>query len=82
LKVAGVMPGRYQVEVSAGPVVFTGAFGNPSSSRGLGLFGSTSMTLSGTGEGSHLAHDVDARHEHRRDFRDWDLRHGTRRSSR
>ena len=33
------------------PIVFTGAFGNPSSTRGLGLFGSTSMTLSGTARG-------------------------------
>jgi hypothetical protein len=29
------------------PIVFTGAFGVPSSGRGLGLFGSTSMTVSG-----------------------------------
>ena len=29
------------------PIIFTGAFGNPSSTKGLGLFGSTSMTISG-----------------------------------
>jgi hypothetical protein len=29
------------------PIVFTGAFGVPSSGRGLGLFGSSSMTVSG-----------------------------------
>ncbi|HEV8435119.1 MAG TPA: IPT/TIG domain-containing protein, partial [Thermoanaerobaculia bacterium] len=29
------------------PIVWTGAFGVPSSGRGLGLFGSTSMTVSG-----------------------------------
>lgn len=28
------------------PIIYTGTFGNPSSTRGLGLFGSTSMTLS------------------------------------
>ncbi len=33
------------------PIIFTGAFGNPSSSRGLGLFGSSSMTLSGAAKG-------------------------------
>jgi hypothetical protein len=29
------------------PIVFTGAFGNPVAGKGLGLFGSTSMTISG-----------------------------------
>jgi hypothetical protein len=29
------------------PIIFTGTFGVPSSGRGLGLFGSTSMTVSG-----------------------------------
>ena len=29
------------------PIIFTGTFGNPTSGRGLGLFGSTSMTISG-----------------------------------
>lgn len=33
------------------PIIYTGAFGNPSSTRGLGLFGSTTMTLSGNGKG-------------------------------
>src|SRR4051794_6387352 len=30
------------------PIVFTGTFGNPSSGRGLGLFGSTTMTITGS----------------------------------
>ncbi|HEY2323389.1 MAG TPA: Ig-like domain-containing protein [Thermoanaerobaculia bacterium] len=30
------------------PIVFTGTFGNPSAGRGLGLFGSTSMTITGS----------------------------------
>jgi hypothetical protein len=29
------------------PIVFTGTFGNPSAGRGLGLFGSTTMTITG-----------------------------------
>jgi len=33
------------------PIIFTGTFGVPSSSRGLGLFGSTSMVLSGSAKG-------------------------------
>jgi hypothetical protein len=33
------------------PIIYTGAFGNPSSTRGLGLFGSTTMTLSGAAKG-------------------------------
>jgi len=32
------------------PIVFTGAFGNPSAGRGLGLFGSTTMTISGAAQ--------------------------------
>jgi hypothetical protein len=33
------------------PIIFTGTFGVPSATRGLGLFGSTSMILSGTAKG-------------------------------
>jgi Bacterial Ig domain len=33
------------------PIIWTGTFGIPSSGRGLGLFGSTSMTLSGAAKG-------------------------------
>src|SRR5437764_952454 len=33
------------------PIVWTGTFGVPSSGRGLGLFGSTTMTLSGAAKG-------------------------------
>jgi hypothetical protein len=33
------------------PIIYTGAFGNPSSTRGLGLFGSTTMVLSGSAKG-------------------------------
>jgi hypothetical protein len=33
------------------PIIWTGTYGVPSSSRGLGLFGSTSMTLSGAAKG-------------------------------
>jgi hypothetical protein len=33
------------------PIVWSGAFGAPSAGRGLGLFGSTSMTLSGAAKG-------------------------------
>jgi len=29
------------------PIIFTGTYGNPSAGRGLGLFGSSSMTISG-----------------------------------
>jgi hypothetical protein len=32
---------------TASPIVFTGTFGNPSAGRGLGLFGSTTMTITG-----------------------------------
>src|SRR3954447_3570568 len=33
---------------TASPIVFTGTFGNPSAGRGLGLFGSTTMTITGS----------------------------------
>jgi hypothetical protein len=33
------------------PIIYTGKFGNPSSSRALGLFGATTMTLSGAAKG-------------------------------
>jgi len=33
------------------PIIWTGTFGIPSSSRGLGLFGSTTMTISGAAKG-------------------------------
>jgi hypothetical protein len=33
------------------PIIWTGAFGAPSSGRGLGLFGSSSMTISGAAKG-------------------------------
>jgi hypothetical protein len=33
------------------PIVWTGAFGAPSAGRGLGLFGSSSMTISGAAKG-------------------------------
>lgn len=33
------------------PIIYTGVYGSPSSTRGLGLFGSTSMTLSGAAKG-------------------------------
>ena len=33
------------------PIIWTGTFGVPSSSRGLGLFGSTTMTISGAAKG-------------------------------
>jgi hypothetical protein len=33
------------------PIIFTGAYGVPSSTKGLGLFGSTSMTLTGNAKG-------------------------------
>jgi hypothetical protein len=36
---------------TASPIIWTGTFGVPSSGRGLGLFGSTSMTLSGAAKG-------------------------------
>lgn len=33
------------------PIIYTGTYGVPSSTRGLGLFGSTSMTISGNAKG-------------------------------
>jgi hypothetical protein len=36
---------------TASPIIFTGPYGSPSPTKGLGLFGSTSMTLSGTAKG-------------------------------
>ncbi len=33
------------------PIIWAGAYGTPTSSKGLGLFGSTSMTLSGAAKG-------------------------------
>lgn len=43
-------PGRFTADATS-PIVGAGAFGTPSPSRGLGLFGSTSMTLSGNAKG-------------------------------
>ncbi|MEA2488625.1 MAG: hypothetical protein QOH21_417 [Acidobacteriota bacterium] len=42
--------GNFTIDTTS-PIIFTGAFGNPSSTRGLGLFGSTTMTLSGSAKG-------------------------------
>jgi Big-like domain-containing protein len=42
--------GNFTTDVSS-PIVWAGAYGVPSSSRALGLFGSTSMTLSGNAKG-------------------------------
>jgi hypothetical protein len=42
--------GNFTIDTTS-PIIYTGAFGNPSSSRGLGLFGSTSMVLSGSAKG-------------------------------
>ncbi len=36
---------------TSSPVIWTGAFGVPSAGRGLGLFGSTTMTVSGSAKG-------------------------------
>jgi len=36
---------------TSSPIIWTGAFGTPSSGRGLGLFGSSSMTISGAAKG-------------------------------
>jgi Big-like domain-containing protein len=36
---------------TASPIIYTGPFGNPSSTRGLGLFGSSTMTLTGAAKG-------------------------------
>ncbi|MCU1245747.1 MAG: hypothetical protein JWN02_1657 [Acidobacteria bacterium] len=40
---------NYTTDTSS-PIIFTGPYGSPSAGRGLGLFGSTSMTVSGTGK--------------------------------
>jgi hypothetical protein len=42
--------GNFTTDTSS-PIIWTGAFGVPSSSRGLGLFGSSSMTLTGAAKG-------------------------------
>ncbi len=42
--------GNFTIDTTS-PIIWTGAFGMPSSSRGLGLFGSSSMTLSGAAKG-------------------------------
>jgi Bacterial Ig domain len=36
---------------TASPIIYTGPYGSPSPTKGLGLFGSTSMTLSGVAKG-------------------------------
>ncbi len=41
---------NYTTDTSS-PIIWTGAFGVPSSTKGLGLFGSSSMTLSGVAKG-------------------------------
>lgn len=42
--------GNFTIDTTS-PIIWTGAFGVPSSSRGLGLFGSSSMTLTGAAKG-------------------------------
>lgn len=42
--------GNFTIDTTS-PIIYTGAYGNPSSTRGLGLFGSTSMVLSGSAKG-------------------------------
>jgi hypothetical protein len=37
--------------ITSSPIIWSGTYGVPSSSRGLGLFGSSSMTLSGAAQG-------------------------------
>ncbi|MGH9424471.1 MAG: Ig-like domain-containing protein, partial [Thermoanaerobaculia bacterium] len=37
--------------ITSSPIIWSGTYGIPSSSRGLGLFGSSSMTLSGAAKG-------------------------------
>jgi hypothetical protein len=44
-------PDHNYTTVTSSPIIFTGAFGVPSSTKGLGLFGSSSMTLSGAATG-------------------------------
>lgn len=41
---------NYTTDTSS-PIIWAGAYGAPTSSKGLGLFGSTSMTLSGAAKG-------------------------------
>lgn len=42
------------------PIIYTGTFGNPSTSKGLGLFGSTSMTISSPAKG-HIWRTISTR---------------------
>ena len=48
------------------PIIFTGPFGSPSAGKGLGLFGSTSMTITGSNAKGHVwmtsgTHDTSTR---------------------
>jgi len=44
-------PDHNYTTVTSSPIIFTGTFGVPSPTKGLGLFGSSSMTLSGAAQG-------------------------------
>jgi hypothetical protein len=44
-------PDHNYTTVTSSPIIFTGAFGVPSPTKGLGLFGSSSMTLTGAAQG-------------------------------
>jgi hypothetical protein len=44
-------PDHNYTTVTTSPIIFTGAFGVPSPTKGLGLFGSSSMTLTGAAQG-------------------------------
>jgi hypothetical protein len=44
-------PDHNYTTVTSSPIIFTGPFGVPSSTKGLGLFGSSSMTLTGAATG-------------------------------
>jgi len=44
-------PDHNYTTVTSSPIIFTGTFGVPSATKGLGLFGSSSMTLSGAAQG-------------------------------
>jgi hypothetical protein len=44
-------PDHNYTTVTTSPIIFTGTFGVPSPTKGLGLFGSSSMTLSGAAQG-------------------------------
>jgi hypothetical protein len=44
-------PDHNYTTVTTSPIIFTGTYGVPSSTKGLGLFGSSSMTLSGAATG-------------------------------